>query len=329
MPDPLARRTRALVPHRRPRPLAADGVLEYLGRIDYQVKLRGYRIELGEIEADLTRRRASRSASSSRARTSRATCASWPTSARAEAMHRLATRPPPARAPARLHDPAALHALDAIPLLPNGKLDRRALPKPDTVARQARRTRRAAHAARAQVLGAMEHVLNLPGLGIDDNFFALGGHSLLAAKLDVAAQQGFRRQPAVAHRVRISDRGASGRGNRDLQPVSAPRSEPIRHRARAGQRAAHVMQERIRFVEEMFPGRVTYNTPSAHRLGGPMDVAKFKAALNEVVARQPRCAPRSHRTRDGRAAGVIADKVAYELPFEDLWAAAAEREARS
>jgi acyl carrier protein len=79
------------------------------------------------------------------------------------------------------------------------------------------------------------------------------------------------------------------------------------------------MQERIRFVEELHPGRPTYNAPSAHRLGGPLDVGKFKAALRTIIERQP-----SLRTAigtdpaTGAPAALIAKDVAYELPVFDL-----------
>ncbi|MDL4821047.1 amino acid adenylation domain-containing protein [Actinomadura opuntiae] len=162
------------------------GELRYVGRIDDQVKIRGFRVELGEIEAVL---------------------AGHPSVAQAVALVRedvpgdrrlVAYVVPAAGAEAdglgqavrsavqdRLPGymvPSAVVVIDALPLMPNGKLDRKALPVPDAAARG--EAANWAVTAFEQVLcGAFADALGLETVGVDDDFFALGGHSLLAVRL--------------------------------------------------------------------------------------------------------------------------------------------------
>lgn len=159
----------------------ADGALDYLGRLDTQVKLRGQRIELGEIEALLRATDGVRDAVVI-VRDERlvgyvacATPAGFDAAAQIERLR--------ARLPAYMV-PAQLVALDALPVTPNGKCDRRALPAPVFDARVVDAPRTATERALAAI---WQRVLTLPQLGRDDDFFALGGHSLLAAQANAQA----------------------------------------------------------------------------------------------------------------------------------------------
>ncbi|HYY42949.1 MAG TPA: amino acid adenylation domain-containing protein, partial [Pyrinomonadaceae bacterium] len=164
---------------------AADGSLEFIGRIDSQVKVRGFRIELGEIEAALARHDAVREAV---------------VLARADeagsnqlVAYVVTVEPQPTTAQLRsyLRDqlpdymiPAAFVVLDELPLTPNGKIDRKALPAPV----QSRPELESGYAAPATpneelLVGIWANILRLEQVGVEDNFFELGGHSLLATQL--------------------------------------------------------------------------------------------------------------------------------------------------
>ncbi|MGK6309022.1 amino acid adenylation domain-containing protein [Variovorax sp. DT-64] len=305
-----------------------DGLLEHMGRFDFQVKVRGYRIELGEIEARCNEVEGV-------ARSVVITREDQPGDVRLVAY--LATSPGAdvdlaaldrhlrSRLPQYMV-PQHVVPLDAIPLLPNGKVDRKALPKPSATHQDAGERLAPRNERERIVLQTMERVLNLPGLGIRDDFFSLGGHSLLAARLTTLLSREFELtvplrmlfEAPTAERLAAAIEGLDG--------SNAPRSAPIAHVADRRSAPLTPMQERIRFIEELHPGRPTYNAPSAHRLGGPLDVQKFKTALATIIERQP-----SLRTAigpdpaTGAPAALIADKVDYELPVIDLGALPADQ----
>ena len=166
-----------------------DGVLEFLGRIDHQVKIRGHRIELGEIEAELGGYPGVREAvvipredtpGDVRlvAYVIAADVAAEPTAR--ELKDYLRERLPEAMVPSHFI------ALEQFPLTPNKKIDRKALPAPMSFVSKVVAGKSGSAPAsdlEAKVLGVWQEVLQLPDIGIDDNFFDLGGHSLLAVKV--------------------------------------------------------------------------------------------------------------------------------------------------
>ena len=166
-----------------------DGNIEFLGRNDFQVKIRGFRIELGEIEARLTQHPAIREAvvlaledgsgvKRLVAYYTRTTAGASADKVDAESLraHLLAALP-------EYMAPAAYMALDALPITPNGKLDRRALPAPDGTGYTIRKYEAPVGEIESRLARIWADLLKLERVGRSDHFFELGGHSLLAIKV--------------------------------------------------------------------------------------------------------------------------------------------------
>ncbi len=235
LPDPFGPagcRMYATGDHGRWRP---DGSIEFLGRIDGQVKLRGMRIELGEIEVALR----------SQPGVSQAAVAVKETSPGDKRLvgYIVGTSEPDVAAlrtalKLRLPDymvPATFVSLDSLPLSPSGKLDRAALPAPGPAkARAGARTPPRTETERA-IAAIWQDVLDVPEVGVDDDFFALGGHSLLAtvvvAKLRKVTEGTKRRvgvmdlfkHPTVAELAAlVEDQSAAGRARTVLYELTKP-----------------------------------------------------------------------------------------------------------
>lgn len=165
----------------------SDGNIEYIGRTDHQVKIRGFRIELGEIEAALTQHRSVRQAIVStyqqdvpgeRRLVAYLVCDREGAPTIGELRRFLKDRVP------EYMVPAVFMLLDSLPTLPNGKVDRGALPTPDQNRIEMRKILVGPRNDLERQLTALwEEVLNVRPIGVTDNFFELGGHSLLAVRL--------------------------------------------------------------------------------------------------------------------------------------------------
>ncbi|QXH44121.1 non-ribosomal peptide synthase/polyketide synthase [Pseudomonas xanthosomatis] len=157
----------------------SDGVIEYLGRFDHQVKIRGLRIELGEIEARLAEHDSVREAVVL-ARDGRQLVAYLVLDAQPEGWQQglkdwlLQSLP-------EFMVPTHLLVLDSLPLTPNGKLDRKALPLPDSAAQPAYQAPQ--DARQASLAQVWSDVLGVAQVGLDDNFFELGGDSIIAIQV--------------------------------------------------------------------------------------------------------------------------------------------------
>ena len=308
----------------------ADGTLEHLGRLDFQVKLRGFRIELGEIEAHLLGRPevadavvSTRELHSGDVRLL-AYLVAVPGSAIDESTLRAHLR-------TTLPDymiPQHFIVLNAMPRLPNGKTDRARLPAPAQAPSAADVQTSAGDDLERRVLAAMTASLGSQ-LGLEDNFFEHGGHSLLAAQLIARLNRELERAlpmrmvfeaqtPArLAAAIRMAGAAAAQADARRIARLAD------RHRA-----PLSLMQQRLWYLEQLHPGRVAYNTPSAHRLRGPMNAVAFERALQEVVDRQAILRTSVGQDDDGAFQRIHDALPVQLLPAETLpGASLAEREA--
>ncbi len=165
-----------------------DGNLEFLGRVDEQVKVNGYRIELGEIEATLTRHENVR----------RVVVAVYETELVAYVVPRHGTETLTQELRELLREtlpefmiPSGFVFLDALPLTRHGKIDRVALPAPDAAARRQARYVTPRNEVEHVIAGIWQNVLQVERVGRDDNFFDLGGHSLAMVKVHAELRTAF------------------------------------------------------------------------------------------------------------------------------------------
>ncbi|MFF3195077.1 non-ribosomal peptide synthase/polyketide synthase [Streptomyces misionensis] len=308
----------------------ADGNLEFLGRTDDQVKVRGFRIELGEIEAALAAHpqvaQAAVIVRQDRAEDPR--LVAYPVPAAGAALRAEELR---AHLRERLPDymvPAVFVPLDALPVNASGKLDRRALPEPDT---EATRSGGAPRTPREQVLARLfAEVLGVSEVGVDDDFFDLGGHSLLATRLaarvraalgvELALRTLFQ-SPTVAGLAAAL--GDADRARLALRRAERPELVPLSS-----------AQRRLWFLRQMEDADSVYNMPLAWRLTGPLDVPALETALGDVVDRHETLrtvfpavdgVPHQRVLPPAEARPALAVVAAGETDLPDLLARAATR----
>jgi amino acid adenylation domain-containing protein len=297
-----------------------SGELDYLGRLDHQVKVRGFRIEPGEIEAALLEHPAVRQAVVVAREVA-------PGDRRLVAYvvadGHSAPSPPELQQFLRgqLPDymvPSAFVTLEALPLSPNGKIDRKALPAPQEVPAQQQDAGAPRTPAEEIVAGVWAEVLGLERIGPRANFFDLGGHSLLATR--VAARLGdlfsinlpvaaLFEAPTVAELARRIAVGQAG--------GPARTAEPIRPAAPEERAALSFAQQRLWFLDQWQPGSALYNLAAAMRLSGPLDEAALERSLREV-ARRHEVLRTTFRAAEGTPVAVIADEPDLSLPVVDL-----------
>lgn len=326
------------------------GDLEHLGRLDQQVKIRGFRIELGEIEATLQTHPSVRRAVvvTHEEQTDDVRLIAYVVS---EDKRNDAQLHQQLREHLRqtLPDHMVAHqfiSIDDIPLLNNGKVNRKALPNPSSIVlpRQidttsnATRTKttpsqiaRPASELERQILNTMAEVLNQPDLGVNDDFFAVGGHSILAARViaklsdtlatKIPMRSIFEASSAAKLVARINQLLADNaeRASTGTQTEASNDNEAIPVIVQTDQSTGPltVMQQRVLFVEQMAPDRVVYNVPSAHRLTGAIDLPRFTLALASVVKRQPSLRTIIASAEDKPHQKVL-DSVKVALPLTDL-----------
>jgi amino acid adenylation domain-containing protein len=261
-----------------------DGRLECLGRIDNQVKIRGHRIELGEIEAALSTQEGVRD------------CVVAARKEQKDDVRLLAYvvpngahRPPIEDLRAYLKTilpdymiPSGFAFLDAIPLTPNGKVDRNALPDPggdlSDLAVGFVAPRNQVERVMAEIWA---EVLGVKKVGVFDNFFELGGHSLLATRLISRIRAALDVELSI--RSLFEARTVAGLVQR-LNDAQAARSA-LRPRERPAEIPLSFAQRRLWFLDRLEGPGATYTIPLALRLTGPLDCTALQASVNDLVER--------------------------------------------
>ncbi|WP_080312540.1 non-ribosomal peptide synthetase, partial [Burkholderia pseudomallei] len=311
-----------------------DGRLEYLGRNDFQVKIRGFRIELGEIEAQLAKvagvrevvvlARDSAAAVRDSATEHAAPDAPSPETATATEKRLVAYYKGDAdvaalRAQAAQHlpsymVPSAYVRLDAWPLTPNGKLDRRALPEPADDA-YARAEYEAPQGAREEALAAIwRELLHVERVSRHDNFFELGGHSLLAVQLVSRLRQALSVEVALST---VFDAPVLSALAERLEAENTAVLPPIPLAPRDGRIALSLAQQRLWFLTQLEGVSEAYHMSGAVRLDGPLNREVLQRALNRIVMRHE--ALRTCFVREeGEPIQVIQPHADLTMSYHDL-----------
>jgi amino acid adenylation domain-containing protein len=299
-----------------------DGAIEFLGRVDNQVKVRGYRIELEEIEAALAAHPEVSACAVLAVRPDggEVRLAAW-VAARQETLNvpdtaelrRFLGRTLPA-----YMVPASFTFLPELPLNASGKVDRKAL----ALLRAAEEPRGSAEPAtplERRIAAVWSELLGQPRIGRDDDFFALGGHSLLATRVisRLRAELGVE-LPVMALFETPTPAGLAVVLAAGLEAGGAALSdEPISAVAGLDEAPLSFSQERLWFLEQLRPGSATYNIPAAVRLAGALDPAVLAACFGEIVRRHATLRA-TFSEADGEPRQKVAAPAGLDLPLVDL-----------
>ncbi|MFS0838681.1 amino acid adenylation domain-containing protein [Paenibacillus sp. 1P03SA] len=286
-----------------------DGNLEFLDRIDSQVKLRGYRIELGEIESRLLDCAGVKEAYVALIENDGASylCAyivTVPTEEQTSVRSQLTGKLP------SFMIPSAFVQLEKLPLNANGKVDKKRLPAPE----RALPYEAPATDTELIVAGLWQEVLHTAQVGALDHFFEHGGHSLKAAALTSAIHKHCRvrmplqeifRLPTVREQAAWIDRAAK------------EAYEPVAEAPKAASYPLSPPQRRMFLAESMADIGLTYHIPLALKLSGAVGEAKIGPALQKLIDRHEPLRT-SYHWIDGVPAQIVHDSAAFVLQTAEL-----------
>jgi amino acid adenylation domain-containing protein len=299
----------------------SDGNLEYLGRVDNQVKVRGFRIEAGEVESVLKQHPAIKQAilNAWEDETGQKRLVAYVVYARRDAAPKTSELRSFLRE--KLPEymiPSLFMMLEDMPLTRSGKIDRRALPAPQPSVTEAGDGYVLPVTPVEEMLaGIWASVLKVERVGLYDNFFELGGHSLLATQLmskvremfhvEVALRSLFE-QPTLAALARIIETELR-REQAVAPPISrASREQPL---------PLSFAQQRLWFLDQLKPENSFYHLSSAVNICGPLDVQALAASLAEITRRHEALRT-SFPLLNGRPIQAIDPHARLELPLTDL-----------
>jgi amino acid adenylation domain-containing protein len=296
----------------------ANGEIEYLGRIDHQIKLRGFRIELGEIEAVLSQHSAVHE------------CVVMAREDVPGNQRLVAYLVPELVAENIVNDelrqylrqklpeymiPSAFVNLESLPLTPNGKINRRALPAPDNTGGELTSDFvLPRHPVEAVLADIWSQILGIAQISIHNNFLELGGHSLLATQVisrirktlevDISLQHLFE-LPTIA-KLATNIQAINNQSVATITPVNRQQKSPL-----------SFAQSRLWLLEQLNPESDIYNMPAAVSMVGNLNVEVLEQSINEIIHRHE--VLRTIFTLvDGEVAQVIIPDVQIKIPVVDL-----------
>ncbi|MDZ8187884.1 MAG: amino acid adenylation domain-containing protein [Nostoc sp. ChiSLP02] len=294
----------------------SDGNIEFLGRIDHQVKIRGFRIELGEIETVLSQYPAlmqtlvvaREDVPGDKRLVAYLVASPGQIPSQVELRQFLQGRLP------EYMVPSSFVFLDAFPLNPNGKIDRRALPAPDISHPISTNFVPPQNPTQEVLANIWAKVLRLQQVGIHDNFFELGGHSLLATQvmsrvrqalgIEIALQVLFE-NPTIANLAQTITQNQileNNSQNQSIPQIANRESVPL-----------SFAQQRVWFLQQLEPNSRAYIIADAQRLTGELNLGVLQQALDAIVVHHEALRTNFIKSPDGSPIQVIGTPRSVEL----------------
>ncbi|MEM6402439.1 MAG: condensation domain-containing protein, partial [Cyanobacteria bacterium P01_D01_bin.116] len=301
-----------------------DGNLEYLGRIDYQIKLRGFRIELGEIESVLSQHPLVKQAvvtlyqnNNNNNDDERLIAYVVPSSDVSQAELRQFLQ---GKLPGYMI-PSSYMMLEEFPLTPNRKVDRKALPNPEKNHIQEQREFVAARNPVEELLvNIWSDILGVEKISVDDNFFEIGGHSLLATRVISQIREVFELElplrklfetPTIAG---IAETISINKSNINKSELSQPKIEKIE---RQDKLPISFAQQRQWFLSQLEPESPFYNIPAAIQINGELDILILECCFKEIINRHEVLRTAFH-TIEGKPVAQLSSINDFKLSIIDL-----------
>jgi tyrocidine synthetase-3 len=286
-----------------------DGSIEFLGRIDHQVKLRGFRVEIGEIESHLVNHKAIKEAvvTTVEKNEDKYLCAyivSSQTPPDALELKEYLSRELPG-----YMIPTYVVQLEKIPLTPNGKVNRKALPRADT--EMVHDHAGPQNPIEEKLIHLWSDILGIDRdtLGLDADFFDLGGHSLKAAVLVSKIHKVFDVKVELVEIFKLSSIKELAKR---IERAKKERYAPIETTEKREYYRLSSAQKRLYILQQMEPGSSGYNIPSILSLEGDVKKKKFEAAFRKLILRHESLRT-SFRMVGGEPVQCIHDHVTFEI----------------
>ncbi|MBW4685858.1 MAG: amino acid adenylation domain-containing protein [Komarekiella atlantica HA4396-MV6] len=294
-----------------------NGEIEYIGRIDYQVKVRGFRIELGEIEALINQHPAVQETvvivGEDFGNSQRLVAYVVPqaqTLTIAELRGFLESKLP------SYMIPGAFVILEALPLTPNGKVNRKALPIPDT--QTSSNIIPPSTPIENLLAGIWAEVLGIEKVSINNSFFELGGHSLIATRVISRIRQVFKVELALRYLFEKSTiAGLAKEIEKAIKVDSKDEPRNIERISRSQELPLSFAQQRLWFLDQLEPNNPFYNIAAAVRLEGQLNIGALEQSFNEIISRHEALRT-NFQTIEGQAIAIISEAISLILPTFDI-----------
>jgi amino acid adenylation domain-containing protein len=298
-----------------------NGDIEYLGRMDQQVKVRGYRIELAEVESALSECDGVAQAAVvvHEDETGEKRLAGYVVIQNGHELDEAKLRNDLKQRLPEYMAPSVLVVLEQLPLTPSGKVDRKRLPKPGRAAGVRGEDYVAARNVTEEILcGIWEELLKRKRISVTQNFFEAGGHSLLATQVIARVRDALQVElpvrrifeaPTVAELARVIESLTANDATEKIIPiVRAPRDQAI---------PLSFAQQRLWFLDQLQRGTATYNIPLALRLSGILRIDLMEQVFTELITRHETLRT-SFSIEEGQPVQMIAPAGTISLPIIDL-----------